>query len=142
MLQRLLPFGDCKGSHFFLASKSFSTFFRPPGFFLFHLDGVVRFMPCCVHRFLISGPDLRIDARFSPFTRSCVHRFLISSPDLRIDARISLFKPCCVHRFLISGSDLGIDAAPSLLHRRMALLRNVVADAGRDRSPRRRHNPK
>ena len=39
-----------------------------------------------VHRFLISGPDLGIDARFSPFTRSCVHRFLISSPDLRIDA--------------------------------------------------------
>lgn len=32
MLQRLLPFGDCKGSHFFLASKSFSTFFLPSGF--------------------------------------------------------------------------------------------------------------
>ena len=107
MLQRLLPFGDCKGSHFFLASKSFSTFFLPPGFFLFHLDGVVRFMPCCVHRFLISGPDLRIDARFSPFP------------------------PSSVHRFLISGSDLGIDAAPSLLHRRIARLqRSRVVQAG------------
>ena len=30
----------------------------------------------------------------------------------------------------------------SLPQRRMARLRNVVADAGRDRSPRRRHNPK
>ena len=31
-----------------------------------------------LHRFLISGPDLGIDARISPFTPSCVHRFLIS----------------------------------------------------------------
>ena len=42
---------------------------------------------CCVHRFLISGPDLRIDARFSRFTATCVHRFLISCPNLGIDAR-------------------------------------------------------
>ena len=42
-----------------------------------------------------------------------LHRFLISSPDLGIDARISLFKPSCVHRFLISGLDLRIDAAQS-----------------------------
>ena len=34
-------------------------------------------MTCCVHRFLISGPNLRIDARFSRFTATCVHRFLI-----------------------------------------------------------------
>ena len=40
-----------------------------------------------LHRFLISGPDLGIDARISPFTPSSVHRFLISGPDLGIDAR-------------------------------------------------------
>ena len=68
------------------------------------------FTPSCVHRFLISGPDLGIDASFSPFTPSCVHRFLISRPDLRIDARFCLFIPSCVHRFLISGPDLGIAA--------------------------------
>ena len=39
-----------------------------------------------VHRFLISSPDLRIDARISPKTTFCVHRFLISGSDLRIDA--------------------------------------------------------
>ena len=44
-----------------------------------------------------------------------LHRFLISSPDLRIDASFSRFKPSCVHRFLILGLDLGIDAASSLL---------------------------
>ena len=65
---------------------------------------------CCVHRFLISGPDLRIDARFSRFTATCVHRFLISGPNLRIDARISRFTATCMHRFLISGPDLRIDA--------------------------------
>ena len=32
---------------------------------------------CCVHRFLISGSDLGIDARFCLFMPSCVHRFLI-----------------------------------------------------------------
>ena len=69
------------------------------------------FMPSCVHRFLISGPDLRIDARFFPFTLSCVHRFLISGLDLGIDARFSPFTPSFVHRFLISGPDLRIDAA-------------------------------
>ena len=63
--------------------------------------GDVLKMGCFVHRFLISGPDLRIDARFSRFTATCVHRFLISSPDLGIDARISPFTPSCVHRFLI-----------------------------------------
>ena len=40
-----------------------------------------------LHRFLISGPDLRIDARFSPETAQRLHRFLISCPDLGIDAR-------------------------------------------------------
>ena len=64
-----------------------------------------------VHRFLISSPDLGIDAGFSPFTAPCVHRFLISGPDLRIDARFSQFTPSSVHRFLISSPDLGIDAA-------------------------------
>ena len=62
-----------------------------------------------LHRFLISGSDLGIDARFSPFTHSCVHRFLISGPNS------------------------GIDAAPSLLHRRMARLqhrRGVQAGTG------------
>ena len=63
-----------------------------------------------------------IAARLCPFTPSFVHRFLISGPNLRIDARISRFTPSFVHRFLISGSNLRIDAAPSLLHRRMARL--------------------
>ena len=67
-------------------------------------------MPCCVHRFLISGSDLGIDAGFCLFMPSCVHRFLISSPDLRIDVRFSRFTATCVHRFLISGPNLGIDA--------------------------------
>ena len=80
------------------------------------------FTPSYVHRFLISGSDLRIDASFSPFTSSSVHRFLISGPDLGIDASFSPIPPSCVHRFLISGPHLGIDAAPSLLHRRMARL--------------------
>ena len=101
-----------------------------------------RFKPSFVHRFLISSPDLRIDARISPKTTFCVHRFLISEPNLGIDASFSRFKPSCVHRFLISGPDLRIDAAPSLLHRRMARLQHSRGGAGRDRMPRRRHNPK
>ena len=64
-------------------------------------------MACCMHRFLISGSDLGIAARFCLFTPSCVHRFLISRPDLRIDAGFCLFTPSCVHRFLISGDKLG-----------------------------------
>ena len=32
-----------------------------------------RFLSLALHRFLISGPDLGIDARFSRFTRSFVH---------------------------------------------------------------------
>ena len=40
-----------------------------------------------------------------------MHRFLISSPDLRIDARFTPETSFCVHRFLISGSYLGINAA-------------------------------
>ena len=36
---------------------------------------------------------------------------MISSPDLRIDASFSPITPFCVHRFLISGSNLGINAA-------------------------------
>ena len=62
---------------------------------------------CCVHRFLISGSDLGIDARFSRFTATCVHRFLISGPNLRIDARFSRFTATCVHRFLILGGQFG-----------------------------------
>ena len=69
------------------------------------------FLNLVLHRFLISSPDLGIDAWFSPFTRSCVHRFLISGPDLGIDAGFCLFMHSCVHRFLISGPDLRIDAA-------------------------------
>ena len=70
--------------------------------------GFSLFKPSCVHRFLISSSDLGIDARFCLFTPSCVHRFLISSPNLQIDVRFSPFKSSCVHRFLISGPDLGI----------------------------------
>ena len=40
-----------------------------------------------LHRFLISGPDLRIDARISPELAQWLHRFLISGPDLGIDTR-------------------------------------------------------
>ena len=72
--------------------------------------GFSPFTPSFVHRFLISGPDLRIDASFSPITPSFVHRFLISSPDLRIDAGISPFTPSFVHRFLILGPNLRIAA--------------------------------
>ena len=72
--------------------------------------GDVLKMGCFVHRFLISGADLRIDARFCLFKPSFVHRFLISSPDLRIDAGFSPETPSSVHRFLISGPDLRIDA--------------------------------
>ena len=88
-----------------------------------------------VHRFLISGPDLGMDARFSPFTLSFVHRFLISSPDLGIDARFCLFTPSCVHRFLISGPDLGIDArfsrfTRSCVHRFLISSPNLRITAG------------
>ena len=41
------------------------------------LEGCVLKIGCFLHRFLISGPDLRIDANFSPFPPSCMHRFLI-----------------------------------------------------------------
>ena len=64
-------------------------------------------MTCCVHRFLISGPNLGIDARFSRFTPSFVHRFLISGPNLGIDARFSRFTATRVHRFLILGGQFG-----------------------------------
>ena len=74
------------------------------------LEGCVLKIGCFLHRFLISSPDLRIDASFSRFKPSCVHRFLISSPNLRIDVSFSPFTPSCVHRFLISSSDLRIDA--------------------------------
>ena len=94
-----------------------------------------RFTRSCVHRFLISGPDLRIDARFSPFTSSCVHRFLISSPDLRIDACFSSFTPSFVHRFLISSPDLRIDArfspfTRSFVHRFLISSPNLRIDVG------------
>ena len=60
-----------------------------------------------LHRFLISCPDLRIDAGFSPETAQRLHRFLISCPDLRIDARFSPETPSRMHRFLISGGEFG-----------------------------------
>ena len=81
-------------------------------------------MCCFLHRFVISCPDLRIDARISLFTASFVHRFLISSPNLGIDVSFSPFTPSFVHRFLISGPDLGIDAAPSPLQLGMARLQH------------------
>ena len=73
--------------------------------------GFCLYTPSSVHRFLISSLNLRIDVRFSRFTATCVHRFLISSPDLGIDARFHPIMPCCMHRFLISRPDLRIDAA-------------------------------
>ena len=53
---------------------------------------VARVLAQRLHRFLISSPDLGIDASFSLFTPSFVHRFLISSPDLRIAAASSLLQ--------------------------------------------------
>ena len=73
--------------------------------------GDVLKMSRLLHRFLISGADLRIAVRFSPFMPSCVHRFLNSSPDLRIDARFSPETAQRLHRFLISYTDLRINAA-------------------------------
>ena len=89
---------------------------------LFYSQQHVTAETLTMHRFLISGSDLGIDARFCLFMPSCVHRFLISRPDLRIDAGFCLFTPSGVQRFLISGSDLGIDAASSLLQLRTACL--------------------
>ena len=92
---------------------------------------VARVLAQRLHRFLISSPDLGIDARISPKTTFCVHRFLISGLDLRIDASFSPETSFCVHRFLISRPDLRIDAAPSLLQLRMARLqRSRRAQAG------------
>ena len=95
--------------------------------------GFCLFMPSCVQRFLISGSNLGIDAWFCLFMPSCVQRFLISRPNLRIDANFSPFSPSFVHRFLISGPDLRIDAASSLLQLRTARLqhsRGVQAGTG------------
>ena len=64
-----------------------------------------------VHRFLISSPNLGIDASFSRFKPSCVHRFLISGPNLGIDVRKPSRTAQRLHRFLISSPDLRIDAA-------------------------------
>ena len=86
--------------------------------------GDVLKMGCFVHRFLISGLDLGIDASFSRFKPSCVYRFLISGPDLGIDASFSPIKHSSVHRFLISGLDLRIDAALSSLCVRAARLQH------------------
>ena len=49
--------------------------------------------------------------RLQSATNPRLHRFLISGLDLGIDARFCLFMPSGVHRFLISRPDLGIDAA-------------------------------
>ena len=86
---------------------------------------------------------MRIDASFSPVKPSCVHRFLISGPNLGIDAKKPSRTAQRLHRFLFSSPDLRIDAAPSLLQLRTARLqhhrscteeqpacRMTVADAG------------
>ena len=56
------------------------------------LEGCVLKIGCFLHRFLISSPDLRIDASFSPFKSPYVHRFLISGLDLGIDAAQSSWR--------------------------------------------------
>ena len=109
--------------------------FRQIGLYFFAItaQGFCLFTPSCVHRFLISGLNLGIDAGFCLFMPSCVHRFLISGPDLRIDAKKPSRTAQRLHRFLISGPDLGIDAASSLLQRRTARLqrsRRVQAGTG------------
>ena len=79
-----------------------------------------------LHRFSISGPDLRINARISSFTPSFVHRFVISGPNLRIDVSFSPLTPSFVHRFLISRPNLRIDAAQSSWRWRMARLQRLL----------------
>ena len=63
-----------------------------------------------MHRFSISGPDLRIDAAKRSKQGQTVHRFLISSPNLRIDAAKRSKQGQTVHRFSISSPDLAIAA--------------------------------
>ena len=55
-----------------------------------------------LHRFLISSPDLRIDAAKRSKQGQSLHRFSISSPDLRIDAAKRSKQGQSVHRFLTS----------------------------------------
>ena len=64
-----------------------------------------------MHRFSISGPDLRIAAAAGPFLGEIVQRFLISSPNLRIDAAKRPKQGQSLQRFPISSPDLRIDAA-------------------------------
>ena len=76
-------------------------------------DGTVAILEISgvsVHRFLISGPDLRIDAQIREISGFSVQRFWISGPDLGIVAQIRKISGFSVHRFLNSGPDLGIDA--------------------------------
>ena len=63
-----------------------------------------------LQRFLISGPDLRIDAAKRSKQGQSVHRFSISGPDLRIDAAKRSKQGQSVHRFSISSPDFRIDA--------------------------------
>ena len=110
------------------------------------------------HRFLISSPDLRIDASFSLETSFCLHRFLISSPDLRIDARFrmqnSYYQRCprpipifVAQRRMARLQWLWRQRVPHSILIFAAAKKNGPPaawswDAGRDRMPRRRHNPK
>ena len=64
-----------------------------------------------VHRFWISGPDLRITAGKPSRIALELQRFLISSPDLRITADFSRELAPVLQRFLISALDLAIAAA-------------------------------
>ena len=64
-------------------------------------------------RFYSSSPQRRMVSHAERRRNAGLHRFLISGPNLGIDARICSCMTYCVHRFLISSTNLGIDAAQS-----------------------------
>ena len=77
---------------------------RPSGGFY------LRFMPPSWHPVSACTARLCCTARIRLISGVSVHRFLISSPDLRIDAQIQDISGVSVHRFWISSPESGIDA--------------------------------
>ena len=77
-----------------------------------------------LHRFLISGPNLGIDARISRFKPSFVHRFLISWGKLGNRCKECSETTPLLQRFRISGGKLGNRCKGCRRHRRMARLQH------------------
>ena len=90
------------------------------------LQGYARLRPLACSDSGFQGVNLGITARLCQFTPSCVQRFLISSPDLRIDAAPSL-----LHRRMARLSPpyqrFASDSIFSLPQRRMVPPAAVVA---------------